>query len=160
MNIHENPFRVFLLFYLWALFQMPTGLCQQVDAYRSDSASPDSQKHYTPQGIYSDTDNSEQFAFDRGTASIVDGEAEIYFSNRFQLMANPSSISLGISVWDIDPKQLVILEITSYGFKIKDLKATNGSRHQFEWEAKAICKGFESTPLIQEVQIDPTSSIK
>lgn len=147
-----------LLSYLCLIFfliQLSSGNCQITDSQTN-------QQVYQEQTYLSNQttpDHLEQFAFDRGTASLRDGEVEIFFSKHFRLLANPSSISLEISAWEIDPEQLVVIELTSYGFKIKDLKGIKGI-HQLDWEAKAVCKGIVPDQLSHTVKTNPFSSIK
>lgn len=99
--------------------------------------------------VYTCIEGPEVAAYERGTAQLVNGEAEIFFSETFEIVANPNTMTVMTSPWSADAKGLAIVERTATGFKVKELGGGTGN-YQFDWEAKAVRKGFESFPVIRD----------
>ncbi|MEM7655899.1 MAG: hypothetical protein AAF399_07210 [Bacteroidota bacterium] len=97
---------------------------------------------------YASLEGPEAGAYDRGTATLVNGEAEITFPEHFQLVANPQTMTITTSPWSADSKGLAVIERTETGFKVKELFSGTGN-YQFDWEVKCVRKGFEDYQVIR-----------
>ena len=92
--------------------------------------------------VYACIEGPEAAAYTRGTATLVNGEAEILFPEHFQIVANPSTLTILTSPWNENSKGMAIVERTDKGFKVRELFGGKGN-YQFDWEAKAVRKGYE-----------------
>lgn len=99
--------------------------------------------------VYTSLEGPEVAAYERGTAQLVNGEAVVQFSETFEIVANPTTLTVMTSPWSVDAKGLAIVERTATGFKVKELSGGNGN-YKFDWEAKAVRKGYETLPVIRE----------
>jgi hypothetical protein len=103
---------------------------------------------------YASIEGPEAAAYERGTATLVNGEAEITFADHFQIVANPSTMTITTSPWSADAKGLAVVERTATGFKVKELFGGTGT-YQFDWRVDAKRKGFENFEVIRDKRNDP-----
>lgn len=108
---------------------------------------------------YASLEGPEAAAYERGTATLVNGEAEVVFSEHFEIVANPATMTVMTSPWSADAKGLAIIERTEKGFKVKELHGGTGN-YPFDWEAKAVRKGWEDYQVIRDKEKDSFSTIK
>ncbi|MCI4671520.1 MAG: hypothetical protein MRZ79_25480, partial [Bacteroidia bacterium] len=101
--------------------------------------------------VYACIEGPEVAAYERGTATLVNGEAEILFSEHFELVINPGTLTISTSPWSAKSKGLAVVERTARGFKVKELFSGLGN-YQFDWEAKAVRKGHEDFKVIRNKQ--------
>ncbi|MEM7372052.1 MAG: hypothetical protein AAF587_25775 [Bacteroidota bacterium] len=116
--------------------------------------------HPTKQGKeiwYASIEGPEAAAYERGTATLINGEAEILFSEHFEIVANPSTMTIMTSPWSAEAEGLAIIERTEKGFKVKELRGGKGN-YQFDWEAKAVRKGWENYQVIRDKEKEPFAS--
>ena len=98
---------------------------------------------------YCSVEGPEAAAYSRGTAQLVNGEAEIQFSDHFSLVINPSDITVTLTPLDATSTGLAVVEKSETGFKVKELHAGTGS-YSFDWEAKAVRKGHEDYQVVRD----------
>lgn len=103
---------------------------------------------------YCAIEGPEAAAYDRGTATLVNGEAEITFSDHFQIVINPATMTIMTSPMSADSKGLAVIEQTTTGFKVKELLGGTGS-YQFHWRVDGKRKGHEDFQVIRDKKDSP-----
>lgn len=98
---------------------------------------------------YCAIEGPEAAAYQRGTATLVNGEAEITFPEHFQLVANPNTMTITTSPWSADSKGLAVVERTATGFRVKELFGGTGN-YQFDWRVEAKRKGYEGFQVVRD----------
>ena len=98
---------------------------------------------------YASVEGPEAAAYMRGTATVVNGYAEISFPEHFELIIDPSSLTISTSPWSADSKGLAVIKRSAKGFEVQELLQGNGT-YKFDWEAKAVRKGFENFEVIRD----------
>lgn len=91
---------------------------------------------------YACIEGPEAAAYNRGTATLVNGEAYIPFNEEFSLILNPSTMTLNLTPLSEDSEGLAVVSKDAKGFRVKELRKGKGN-YQFDWEVKAVRKGFE-----------------
>ncbi|MEO6189501.1 MAG: hypothetical protein ABIO44_03125 [Saprospiraceae bacterium] len=91
---------------------------------------------------YACVEGPEAAAYNRGTATLINGEAYISFSEDFNLILNPSTMTVQITPLSADSEGLAVVERSGKGFKVKELRKGNGN-YQFDWEVKGVRQGYE-----------------
>ncbi|MEM7373753.1 MAG: hypothetical protein AAF587_34340 [Bacteroidota bacterium] len=105
--------------------------------------------------VYACIEGPEAAAYERGTATLIKGEAHISFSEHFEIVANHESMTVILTPRSPDSKGLAAFEYTETGFKVKELFQGKGN-YDFDWEAKAVRKGFEDYEVIRDKIEDPS----
>jgi hypothetical protein len=108
--------------------------------------------HPTQQGKeiwYASLEGPEAAAYVRGTGKIVNGQGTVEFPEHFELVANPSTMTVTLTPLSGQSKGLAVIEKTAQGFKVVELMAGSGS-YEFDWEAKAVRKGYENYRVIRD----------
>ncbi|MEM8891082.1 MAG: hypothetical protein AAGD28_24100, partial [Bacteroidota bacterium] len=98
---------------------------------------------------YASIEGPEAAAYARGTASLVNGEAQISFPDHFNLVANASTMTIILTPLSADSKGMAVIEKGPNGFQVKELWQGNGN-YDFDWEVKAVRKGFENYRVIRD----------
>lgn len=91
---------------------------------------------------YASLEGPEAAAYERGTASLRDGEAFIPFSDHFHLVINPSTMTVHLTPQSAESFGLAVVEKSARGFRVKELMKGTGN-YTFDWEVKGVRKGFE-----------------
>lgn len=91
---------------------------------------------------YACIEGPEAAAYTRGTASLVNGEAYIKFSEDFHLILNPETMTVQLTPLSEDSEGLAVVERTADGVRVKELRKGKGN-YKFDWEVKAVRKGYE-----------------
>lgn len=84
-------------------------------------------------------ESTEAVLYERGTIELVNGEAEIRFSERFGIDANPNTMTVFLTPESGDSRSLAVIELSTGGFKIKELLGGTSS-FLIDWEVKAVHK--------------------
>ncbi|MEL6843665.1 MAG: hypothetical protein AAFP02_10655, partial [Bacteroidota bacterium] len=100
---------------------------------------------------YASLEGPEAAAYERGKATLVNGEATIQFSDHFELVANPESMTVLLTPRSATSMGLAVVEQTSTGFTVRELHNGTGS-YVFDWEVKAVRKGFEDYEVIRDAE--------
>ncbi|MDH3245405.1 MAG: hypothetical protein OEM26_12370, partial [Saprospiraceae bacterium] len=98
--------------------------------------------------VYASLEGPEAGIYERGTAKMIDGKAIISFSEHFTLMLDDSRMTIMLTPLSADSKGLAVIEKTNAGFVVQELSGGQGN-YQFDWEAKAIRKGFEEFQVVR-----------
>ena len=108
--------------------------------------------HPTQQGKeiwYASLEGPEAAAYVRGTGQIVNGEGIVEFPEHFELVANPTTMTVTLTPLSGQSKGLAVIEKTAQGFKVVELMSGNGN-YEFDWEAKAVRQGYENYRVIRD----------
>ena len=95
----------------------------------------------TKQIWYACIEGPEAAIYDRGTASLRDGEAFVAFNEHFRLLAS-QKYTVVLTPLSGDSKGLAVVKKTRDGFYVKELLNGRGN-YEFDWEVKAVRKGYE-----------------
>ena len=109
----------------------------------------DHPKDSTKEIWYACIEGPEAAAYERGTAQLVDGEAQVDFSEHFELVANPETMTVILTPNSASSEGLAVIEKTATGIKIKELRNGTGN-YKFDWEVKCVRKGYEDFEVIHD----------
>jgi len=108
---------------------------------------------------YASIEGPEAAAYVRGTGRIINGEAFILFPDHFSIVANPNTLTVVITPGSSETYGLAVIEKLQNGFKVKELKGGKGT-FSFDWEAKAIRKGYENYQPVRSKFDTPSAPIE
>ena len=100
---------------------------------------------------YACIEGPEAAAYERGTAQLVNGEAFIPFSEHFELVINAETMTVNLTPNSAESLGLAVVEKTAEGIRVKELYKGTGN-YSFDWEAKAVRKGYENYRAIRDVK--------
>lgn len=92
---------------------------------------------------YASLEGPEAAAYERGVASLKNGEAFVPFSDHFRVVANAETMTVILTPHAIDTYGLAVVSKTDQGFTVRELKGETGN-FSFDWEVKCVRKGWES----------------
>lgn len=98
---------------------------------------------------YTCMEGPEVAAYERGSATLKNGETEILFSEHFSVLINPNTITVQLSPNSAESEGLAVIEKTARGFKVKELRKGTGN-YSFDWEVKAVRKGYENFEVVRD----------
>ncbi len=98
---------------------------------------------------YASIEGPEAAAYERGTAQLVDGEVRVDFSEHFELVVNPTTLTVTLTPLDAASKGLAVVEKTATGFIVKELGGGTGN-YQFDWRVEGVRKGYEDFEVIRD----------
>lgn len=97
---------------------------------------------------YACIEGPEAAAYERGTAQLINGEAFIPFSEHFELVINAQTMTVNLTPNSAESLGLAVVEKTEKGIRVKELYKGTGN-YSFDWEAKAVRKGYEDYKAIR-----------
>lgn len=97
---------------------------------------------------YACIEGPEAAAYERGTATLVNGEAFVPFSEHFVEVLSPTTMTVQLTPGSANSKGLAVIEKTALGFKVKELHEGIGS-YSFDWEVKGVRKGYEKYKVVR-----------
>lgn len=98
--------------------------------------------------VYACLEGPEAGAYERGSASLSNGEAFVSYSEHYQIVVNPETVTVHLTPHSADTYGLAVIEKTPTGFWVKELKGGNGS-FSFDWKVEGKRKGYENHNPIQ-----------
>ncbi|PHN01383.1 hypothetical protein CRP01_37600 [Flavilitoribacter nigricans DSM 23189 = NBRC 102662] len=98
---------------------------------------------------YASLEGPEAAAYERGSANLQYGETFIPFSDHFQLVVNPETMTVILTPHSADTYGLAVIEKTAKGIRVKELKGGRGN-FGFDWEVKGVRKGYEDFRIIRD----------
>ena len=107
---------------------------------------------------YASVEGPEAAAYVRGTGKVIDGKAVIEFPKHFRLIMDPSSLTVNLTPLDASSRGLAVVSKTAEGFKVQELLDGKGN-YSFDWEAKAVRKGYEDFKVIRKKTAKPDLSL-
>lgn len=112
--------------------------------FRMDSPSDDSKEIW-----YASLEGPEAGAYERGTQRLAKGEMFVRYSDHFQDVINPHTLTIVLTPHSADTYGLAVIEKTSIGFKVKELKNGEGN-FTFDWVATGVRAGYEDYKVIRD----------
>lgn len=100
---------------------------------------------------YASLEGPEAAVYLRGTSTLVGGEAHISFPDYFSSIINEKSLTIIITPLSAKSKGIAAISKTIEGCQVKELFEGKGN-YQFDWEVKAIRKGFEDFEVVRPRQ--------
>lgn len=107
---------------------------------------------------YASLEGPEAGAYERGRGTLTNGQATVYFSEHYTLVANPETFTFNLTPYSATSKGLAIVEITESYFKVQELFEGTGN-YDFSWEVTGVRKGYESYQVIRNA-IDSAPDFK
>lgn len=98
---------------------------------------------------YCSVEGPEAAAYERGTAELTSGEAFIPYSDHFQLVINPETVTVILTPHSADTYGLAVVKKTQEGFYVRELRNGSG-QFGFDWEVKGVRKGHENYRVIRD----------
>ncbi len=98
---------------------------------------------------YASLEGAEAAAYQRGTATLSNGQAIVTFPEHYQIVANPNSMTVILTPLDASSNGLAVIEKTETGFTVKELAKGTGN-YSFDWEVKCVRKGHEGYRVIRD----------
>ncbi|MEM9681157.1 MAG: T9SS type A sorting domain-containing protein, partial [Bacteroidota bacterium] len=106
---------------------------------------------------YASLEGPEAAAYERGVGQLKNGEAFIKFSEHFELVVNPSTLTVILTPHSSATFGLAVVEKTEKGVLVREL---NGGRKnkkargnfKFDWEVKGVRKGYEDFRIIRDAK--------
>ena len=92
---------------------------------------------------YACVEGPEAGAYDRGTATLENGEAFIPYSDHYSIVANANTTTIQLTPLHWDTYGLAVINKTDMGFYVRELKGGKGN-FSFDWEVKSVRKGYEN----------------
>ncbi len=108
-------------------------------------------KHPTRAGEeiwYASLEGPEAAAYLRGTAVLVDGQAEIAFPEHFRLVASEQGMTLQVTPLSAESLGLAVVEKRQDGAVVRELHAGHGN-YEFDYLVCAVRKGKEDYRVIR-----------
>ena len=112
--------------------------------------------------VFSCIEGPESAAYERGTGQLINGKAEIKYSENFRLVVNCNTITINLTPISINSLGLAIIEKKEDAFLVGELHGGTGN-YLFDWEIKGKRKGFENfqtTRPKSEYRLNEPNSIK
>lgn len=98
--------------------------------------------------MYASIEGPEAATYIRGTARLKDGKAVITLPDHFITVASPEGVTVQITPLSADSLGLGIVDKNLKSLVVKELHGGKGN-YEFDWEVKAIRKGYENYKVIQ-----------
>ena len=98
---------------------------------------------------YCAIEGPEAAAYERGTAQLTSGEVRVDFSEHFELVVNPGTLTVTLTPLDANSKGLAVIEKTATGFIVKELNGGTGN-YEFDWRVEGVRKGYEDFEVIRD----------
>ncbi len=100
--------------------------------------------------VYTCIEGPEAAVYERGTAQLVNGRAEVKFSEHFRLIINSGTLTINLTPISLESKGLAIISRGESGFTLGELFEGTGN-YEFDWEVKAVRKGLENIRVVRHV---------
>ena len=100
----------------------------------------------------------EAAAYDRGTATLVNGEASVTCPEHFQWVADEQSMTVTITPLSAESKGIAVIEKAAGGFKVKEL---NGGLGNYAFDYMVMCKrkGYQDYQVLRDKkEVVPTQA--
>jgi len=98
---------------------------------------------------YACIEGPEAAAYERGTAQLTNGEVRVDFSEHFELVVNPGTLTVTLTPLDANSKGLAVIEKAATGFIVKELNGGTGN-YEFDWRVEGVRKGYEDFEVIRD----------
>lgn len=105
---------------------------------------------------YASLEGPEAGAYDRGTATLENGEVTVTFSEHFMKVVNENKMTVQLTPLSAESLGLAVVEKTATGFKVKELHKGEGN-YSFDWMVHSQRTGFEDYKVIRKKNIGESS---
>ncbi len=97
---------------------------------------------------YASVEGPEAAAYIRGTAQLVDGQAEITFPDHFLAVAVEEGMTVQVTPLSADSNGLAVTSKSLDGVVVQELGGGKGN-YEFDWEVKCVRQGHEDYQVIR-----------
>jgi hypothetical protein len=97
---------------------------------------------------YACVEGPEAAAYERGTATLENGEVFVPYSETFKLVINPETITVTLTPHSADTYGLAVVEKLSNGFRVKELQNGTGD-FSFDFTVTGVRTGYEDFEVIR-----------
>ncbi|HWP31989.1 MAG TPA: hypothetical protein VNK96_09750 [Fimbriimonadales bacterium] len=97
---------------------------------------------------YACIEGPEAAMYVRGTATLVNGKAEVILPEHFSALASEKEITVMLTPLSEDSLGLAVTNKSTQEFTVKELHKGNGT-YDFDWEVKAVRKGYEDYKVVR-----------
>ncbi|MGH1362438.1 MAG: hypothetical protein ACRBF0_02710 [Calditrichia bacterium] len=97
---------------------------------------------------YASLEGPEAGAYVRGTATLRDGSASVALPEHFQSIATKEGMTVMLTPLDASSEGMAVVSKTAGGFEVRELRNGKGN-YEFDWEVKAVRKGFEDYQVVR-----------
>jgi len=91
----------------------------------------------------------EAAAYDRGTATLENGEATVVCPEHFEWVADENSMTVTITPLSADSKGIAVIDKSNGGFKVKELNGGTGN-YSFDYLIMCKRKGLEDYEVVRK----------
>lgn len=98
---------------------------------------------------YASLEGPEAGAYDRGTATLENGEVTVTFSEHFMKVVNENKMTVQLTPLSAESLGLAVVEKTATGFKVKELHKGEGN-YSFDWMVHSQRTGFEDYQVVRK----------
>ncbi len=119
----------------------------------------DDPKDASKQIWYASLEGPEAAMYDRGTSKLSSGTAFVPYKDHFISLAADGTFTISVTPLSKDSKGLAIVKKTKEGFYVQELFEGTGS-YTFDWEVKAVRKGYEDFKVIRDKQASTIENIR
>ncbi|MEZ5030533.1 MAG: hypothetical protein R2787_03955 [Saprospiraceae bacterium] len=109
---------------------------------------------------YACIEGPEVAAYDRGTGTLINGEAFISYSELTSIIMNPETVTITLTPHSTNTYGLAVVEKSERGFKVKELMNGIGD-FSFDWHVTGVRRGHEDFRTVrdgsEDMPADPAS---
>ncbi|MDB4286325.1 hypothetical protein N9933_03395, partial [bacterium] len=98
---------------------------------------------------YASIEGPEAAAYERGTAKLVHGKANVDFSDHFKIVSSTTGMTVILTPLSGASEGLAVIKKGETGFEVVELRNGTGT-YEFDWEVKVIRKGYEDYRVIRD----------
>ncbi len=119
-------------------------IAAEIKNFRMDHPEDDSKEIY-----YVSLEGPEAGAYERGIATLENGEAFVRYSDHFRLVIGDNIPTVILTPQYIETYGLAVVEKRADGFVVKELMGGKGN-FNFDWEVKAVRAGYEDYQVVRD----------
>lgn len=97
---------------------------------------------------YASLEGPEAGAYERGVATLINGEVFVSYSDHFGMVINPETVTITLTPHSYDTYGLAVIQKREDGFVVKEFKNGTGN-FSFDWQVKGVRRGYEDYQVIR-----------
>jgi|GEM_PF-1887496 len=98
---------------------------------------------------YASLEGPEAGAYERGSATLQEGETFVPYSEHFQWVINPETVTIVLTPHSTNTYGLAVVKKEKEGFVVRELMNGNGD-FSFDYEVKGVRAGYEDYEVIRD----------
>jgi len=106
--------------------------------------------------VYSAVTGGESASYERGTAQLVNGVAEIIFPSHFRTVTEGNAMTVTITPLSAESMGIAVVEKSNTGFKVKELHKGKGN-YDFDYQVMCKRKGYGKYEVVRRKVSEPTT---